>query len=191
MLRSVRFANKRVTITGTGLFFVLLLLLIHTLSIHKLCSITIGTSTYFCYIYVMDTYKTNKFAVRLPVRVTIYDRETNKVIYHTHSTLKSKIRLSLAAFDAQNAHLRGTWVGCVRVTYHRERGLHNEIFFTNYSRLEYFLRLLTEKELLLDFAKTGDVEPGFLTKKKPSAKQLAALKKNAAKSSLFKKLKNV
>ena len=80
------------------------------------------------------------FAIRTPLLVTIFDSKTGKMIYRTSSVKKSKIRANFNAWERQNAHLRGTWVGRCKVTYHRARGLWNESVFTTYAGFDCALR---------------------------------------------------
>lgn len=113
----------------------------------------------------MTSFETN-FSVRCPIRLTIVDKQTNKAIFSTYATSRSKIRSVFIDWLEQNSKLSGTWLGKCRVTYNISLGIWNESLFTDYKSFDIALAADTQKELLLGLKNTGEIDPVYIQERK-------------------------
>lgn len=101
-------------------------------------------------------------AIRIPINVTFYDKETGRQVVTHLSTIKTKIRRVTADTLAQNANCR---MEC-KVTYSKEQDSWNRFEFTTMADFDKKLAPCLEIEMLRELEKTGMLDTKHMTKRK-------------------------
>lgn len=131
---------------------------------------------------------------RLPVEATLYKvkqrprddlfwSEDPEMLYRVASTRITRVMSSLRASVAQNGQFD---YGICRVWYNKSPRYWNEFRFTSVEELYRVWLEDTEPVMLRAFAKDGTLDKRYLSKRKMTAKQLAAAKRNAKKLTTYR-----